>query len=258
MHVITYRREQRASDLKDIQDIAITVLNVEEDDPLFQWMAANSVKSARTFITLTPENVGSWEYPLVTKTDKGHETTSRSTLDIEQTSLVCRAIWYLQHLESTKYGVGFVPYELLEHASFIEFSNNEFPNWQTYSCFYNFPRYDPLSKSTELEAFLMGTSTDIDNVPRFDHDDQWEQWSAILNAECDSMHVGKVLIPGHLPHGSETMLFEAHNEFVYKILQRTVHTKAGRYFVQRHRENVMDKACTKNSAITASCPDPKT
>ena len=62
------------------------------------------------------------------------------------------------------------------------------------------------------------------------------------------MHVENVLDPDYVPGSGETVLFNAHNNFMYGIFERTVATTDGqrivrRYAVERNAQAVFQELC---------------
>ena len=231
-----YESEQRQADYRadrlSIEHVIDTILDVSWDDPIVTWLNENSVKSATTFAVLTHQDIKTWTYRQAV--DTGDDTTPvyiDTLLNFGQQVHILGAIWYLNHLGVTAaQSHRIIPYAALNRQTFQRFLSkldrrqlNSVPNS-------NISPYE----NADLHSFRAGVKNDIDEIPTYRDTQHWEQWSCILSAECKSMHVDNILDHKYVPEPGNRTLFDAHNDFVYGIFERTVLTNNGQRIVQQH------------------------
>ena len=231
-----FESEQRQfdhnADQLSINHVIDNLLDTTSEDPIVAWLRANSIRSATTFALITLEAINTWTYPGALSVDGG-TTMKRENklLNCGQRFRILRVIWYLNHLGiKGRDPERIMPYDKMNLTEFTAFcSTIEWHQVKNVPNSHGSP-YD----IADLHSFRAGIKHDIDQVPPYRNEKHWQHWARILHSECESMHVGNVLNRTYTPGPGEMAMFDAHNNFVYEILERTILTPAGRTIVRNH------------------------
>ena len=232
--MIEFESEQRQSDYHadelSIVHVIENLLDVPMHDPIATWIRANSIRSATTFALLTLDAIKTWTYQDLTEDHAHNAEREDKLLNCGQQFRVLRVIWYLNHLGIKGEPNRIMPYDAMNRTDFGTFCN--MTEWHQIK---NVPNsHGSPYEVADLHSFRAGIKFDIDLVPAYRDESHWERWSRILNSECASMHVDNVLNHDYTPKPGEIIMFNAHNHFVYEILERTILTHIGKDTVRKH------------------------